>query len=237
MIKRVQYWFGLAWPEPWPTDVLLRGEYFTSAWLARNDYLSCLQIDRLILDSGCPATGDDVKAIIERHPLKSLQAWSIRNADSVARGDWQAGDVEKVDLVRSDLTDDGLRDLPLERIVSLKVFGTRVTAQGLQDLSRCSRLVELTLDGRQFDASVVTVLNSLPTFSGLYLAGPEVTDDHVRLLYSLPRVDGVMIEGTSATREAIAEYAKARPDSYLEVDGAPFEEDSAIDGIETDNSK
>jgi hypothetical protein len=77
----------------------------------------------------------------------------------------------------------------------------------------------LQLDGRQFNADVAKVLNSLPKLSGLDLNGPEVTDHHIHLLYSLPRVDGVIMYGISATQETIDEYARARPDCVMMVDG------------------
>jgi hypothetical protein len=114
------------------------------------------------------------------------------------------------------------RKLPLERVVDLDIAGTHVTEEGLKELARCEELIGLLLDGHQFNANVVTILNALPNLTGLELVGSDVTGHHIGLLHLMPRVDRVTIEGTSATQEAIEEYAKARPDSVIMFEGAYF---------------
>lgn len=180
-----------------------------SAWLRDHGYLDELKINHLYVSSPKIA-GTDIARLISGDPLEVLRAQQITEADVVAGSLSSAQQLASVDLENSDLTDQGLRRLPLEQLTFLNVAQTNVTALGLRDLAGCRRLMQLAIDGRQFDPSIAELLPGLESLYCLFLNGTDVVDGHLALLNS-KNLKVVVLDSTSATAQGIQTLQKRLP--------------------------
>lgn len=170
------------------------GPSYNHRWLGERNYLRDIEIAGLNVDAA--GYGHELAWIIEQHPIERLQAPSANFADLIAEKLSSKRRLQIVNLRRSDLTDEGLRQLPLERLKHLDIAQTAVTAKGLQELHRCDRLRYLVLDGRQFQRDVVATLNECPLCDTLTLVGPDVTIASVNPVNDLRFVRILRLEST-----------------------------------------
>lgn len=163
-----------------PTRVrLARGT--TQEWLTSWDDLSDLSIEMLKIDE--PAKlGPELARLVGRHPLETLYAPGVKGADEIAAVLSVSRSLTELNLRDSDLTDEGLRRLPLEQLRMLNIAGTRVTLDGLRELRQLPAVVQIVLDGRQVNAETVALLEQNPNSYRLWLYGPDVNDETLQML-------------------------------------------------------
>lgn len=161
-------------------------------------------------------TGDELERLVPAHPIQLLRLMNVTGADAVAHKLRESRTLRIAAFDDSDLTDAGLRELPLERIESLYVNGTDVSVAGLHELKRAEKLWCLVLDGRQFNNESVEIVKCLPKLRILGLNGAAVTDAHLPLLRDL-KVEQLSLEGTSVTSAGITALKQALPGCTIEV--------------------
>lgn len=208
-----RWWTGPSFPN-W-TSVCFDNREVDGAWLRSHDNLRDIDLDALLIHDSS-FTGDDVAALAVEHPLEQFSAWSVPNMDSVAAALGGVSTLRVLDVCDSDLTDDGFRQLPLEQLNAIDIHGTQVTAAGLLELRRCQELRSLTLDGRQFDADVLEVLENLPHVNGLLMSGRSVTDEDLSLLHGT-RLKFVRLHNTAVTTTGIDELKAVASECRVEV--------------------
>jgi hypothetical protein len=197
---RVRGWSGED-----PTSVrLARGT--TPEWLRSWDDLTDLSIKLLKVDSGSDL-GADLPRLVARHPLEEFYAPGVTGSDEIAAALSNSQTLRGVNLRDSDLTDAGLRALPLERIRQLNIAGTRITVDGLRELRRLPPIAMIVLDGLQVTDESVAILEQSPNPYRLWLYGPDATDDTVRTLKTAL--------GTGGKHKVMSVYVGQVPDSRV----------------------
>lgn len=184
-------------------------------WLRNLDDFAGLRITDLLI-GGTPLPGADVARLIERHPVENFNAWELKGADDAARALGDCKTVTKVCLQNSDLTDAGLRRLPLEQLTSLEISRAPVTAAGLQDLKRCKQLRSLWIDVDQADGAIAALLRGQGSLGALSLDGPEITDEHLQGLDKL-QLEVLLLMGDSVSEEAVNKLRTKLPECTIEV--------------------
>jgi len=198
------------------TQVCLSGPTFDDHWLREHDDLAALEIDDLMLDH-CSMTADGLRGVISRHPIQYFAAYSIADCDSIAALLSDKRSLSCARFSKTDLSDAGLRSLPLETLVVVPVDGTRVTPGGLGELRRCRQLNSVSLDGSQFDDSVAELLASADRYFVLCLVGRDVTDGHLKRVHAMNN-GHVWLTDTSVTAQGVAALKAARPDCRVRID-------------------
>jgi hypothetical protein len=163
-----------------PTRVMLP-QGTTPEWLRSWDGLTDLAIDELEIDQDADL-GPELVRLIARHPLEEFRAPRAKGADEIAAALSASLTLKGLHLRDSDLTDKGLRQLPLEQLQVLNIVGTQITTQGLRELRRLPPMSMVVLDGRQADAETMGLLEQRSSSYRLWLYGPDVTDDTVQTL-------------------------------------------------------
>jgi hypothetical protein len=184
-------------------------------WLRDLDDLAGLRITNLMI-GGTPLPGADVARLIERHPIDNFNAWELKGADDAARALRDSPTVSKVSLQNSDLTDAGFRLLPLEQLTGLEISRAPLTADGLQDLKRCTRLRSLWIDASQADSAIAALLEGQGSLGALSLDGPQITDEHLEDLDRL-QLDLLLLMGDSVSEEAVNTLRAKLPECTIEV--------------------
>jgi len=168
------------WSGEDPTCVRL-GPETTPEWLRSWDDLSDLSIDALKVDQGADL-GPELARVAALHPLEDFIAHGATSADEIAAALSNSTTLLGLHLRDSDLTDAGLRRLPLERLRYLNIAGTQITVDGLRELRRLPPNGMVVLDGRQLTAESVAVLEQSPNRYRLWLYGSDITDDSLQML-------------------------------------------------------
>ena len=167
-----------------------------------------------------PLDANDVVRLIDQHPLRDFSAHSLQDADSVAIALARKSLLTKLELERSDLTDDGLRLLPLEQLETLHVNGTHVTPAGLNELRRCCNLETLIIDGTQFDETVVAALTELPALQDVDLIGEDINDENIHLIAALQHLQSLYLDETSVTDSKIEDLRQSMPGTVIVDSGS-----------------
>jgi hypothetical protein len=196
------------------TEVIFRRD---SSRRARGELgdLRGLDISCLYVLNGA-LTGDEVARLVPVHPIELLRLVNVAGTDAVAHELRDSTTLRLTSFDDSDLSDAGLRELPLERIETLFVNGTEVTITGLQELRRAENLWGLVLDGGQFNDGALAVVKDLPKLRNLGLQGADVTDEHLLRARGI-KLEKLHLEGTSVTPEAIEALKAALPGCAVEV--------------------
>ena len=183
--------------------VTLSDASLDSAWLHERDDLTDLQIAYLHLGRSTVST-DDALRLIARHPLQTYSARGQQEADSIVAALAGKSRLTAVELAESDLTDAGLRRLPLEQLEALFVDGTLVTTSGLSEVRRCRVLTQVSIDAHQFDQTVVNILAELPALERVSLLGPGISDENVMLIAGLKKLPYLHLVATSVSAARLA---------------------------------
>lgn len=196
---------------PDETSVRLRDPALREGWLRDHGNLSELQITAVDLRGTREFDADDA-GLFRENPVERVHVALGRNVDRVAAALTGLETLNTFDARGSDLTDEGLGLLPLERLRDLQVENSTITAAGLLQLRRCAQLEQLSLDGDQLTAELVAVLKGLPELTGLRLVGRKVTDEHIKLLSGL-EIERFAMERTSVTFSAqeVDDWRRRRP--------------------------
>lgn len=175
-------------------------------WLREHDYLSGLPIRHLEL-SGSSLNAADVVRLIEEHSIETLTVQDLDDADAVARALRSCSKLYGVKFHSADLTDNGFRALPLERLNRLGFKQTEVTPAGISELERCEQLDLLWVDDRHTSAVIATLLSTRRPLRLLSLSGSQIMDDDIERLHEL-EVQCLTLWDTSLSDEAIAELRR-----------------------------
>lgn len=213
-------------PDPWrryfcDSDILayLTGDTIDGEWLKQRDDLTAVHVETLSIYKS-RLTGPDVARLVRKHPIHTLVAHNVTEADAIADALSTGRPLSVLRLCGSDLTDVGFRRLPLERLTGVGVPGSAVTSTALLDFRRCTRLQHAELDGRQFDDAVADLLFKELKITTIALIGPEVTDEHLARLHGRP-VGRVTLIDTATTQAGIATLRAALPGCRIHVLGTP----------------
>lgn len=140
-------------------------------WLETHGNLSDLNIECLYIDS-TEVSGHQIATLVQHHPIAECMVESAHDADLIASALSNRRRVRSLWLQKSDLTDSGLRQLPLEQLKKLDIGWTYVTAAGLSELQRCRCLEELTVDKRQRGPALNELQKTFPGLSIQILEHP-----------------------------------------------------------------
>lgn len=186
-------------------------------WLLEHDDLAGLQIADLIVNE-TPLPGANIACIIQKNPIRRFEGSEFKGADDAVRALKNSSTLTHVCLEGSDLTDEGLRSIPLEQLVLLRIEHTKVTPVGLRELRRCRRLKLLGADGTQAADAISELLTIEPKLAdlSLWLEGPLVTDAYLVRLHELP-LTGLWLVETSVSDGAVAELKKKLPQCTIDV--------------------
>ena len=161
-------------------------------------------------------TGEEVARVVPAHPIELLRLVNVSGTDAVAHELRNSTTLRLTSFDDSDLSDAGLRELPLERIETLFVNGTEVTITGLRELRRAENLWCVVLDGSQFHDESVEIVKRLPKLRVLGLNGATVTNEHLLLMHDF-KLEKVHLENTAVTPAGIASLKQALPNCVVEV--------------------
>lgn len=184
-------------------------------WLESRDYLDALSITELEIIS-TPESAE-IPLLVARHPLKSLTVSYSRGVDNIAAALSDKRMVRRFAAFGSDLSDAGLKHLPLEQIEDLQIAKTRVTATGLLELHRAKQLHAIMLDGQQIDADVAFLLEENAAPYLLMLRGYDVQDLTLQMLMSVLKqrpkttMDTLFLDDTSATEAGVSAWERGLP--------------------------
>lgn len=197
-------------------SVRLRGPKFDDAWLERHDDLRVLRIESLmVVDSAI--SREAALRLLERHRLKTLTVPGMPLTDADAAWIGREETLGNLNVMQSEITDAGLAAIRPERLHTLNVAGTAVTAAALQQHTADAKVMFLSLDGQQFTPELAAQLSQATRLKVVRLYGPDVTDAHVRQLESMPRLMGIDLDQTSVTEAAISALKAANPTSRVDV--------------------
>lgn len=215
----------LTFPE---TMVFLQGDRIDDEWLRQRDDLAVLDIDILSVAQS-PLSGRELARLVQKHSLKQLTTSFLADSDLVAVALSDSKSLRCAGFGDSDLTDAGLRTLPLENLNVVDVGNSAVTPDGLQELNRCRQLNALWLDGRQFDDSIADILHKKQVHY-LSLEGESVTDEDLRLVARMD-IRRIELAGTSVTQDGVADLQVALPNCQIRIyeDPDPPHEESTSD--------
>jgi len=128
--------------------VVVLGSEFDSEWIRRHAYLADLEITDLHIVANRIETAT-IARLIQIHPIAALASNHRTASDELAAALAAETELKRVSFLTSDLTDAGLRRLPLEQLLLVGVDQTQVTAAGLSQLTRCHGLQSVSLNGNQ----------------------------------------------------------------------------------------
>lgn len=183
-------------------------------WIREHDWLQPLEITRLLVVND-QLNGPDLARLIDSHPLERLRIGRGAVTEDVLSAIENKESLFSLDAGSSDLTDEQLARLPLEQFTFLNLTGTRVTANGAQELGRCRRLQTLFVDGIQLSDATADVLADLGTIEQLGLFGPEVTDEDLQRLQRFSKLERVQLGTTGVTAEGRAALQAALPECRI----------------------
>lgn len=204
---------GAVWPK--------RLEDSLGGWLLKHDYFKGLRIRALNLNS-VNLSPSAFRTLIEVHPIKVITLRNLANADGIAVVLRDVASVKEVDFNWSNLTDTGLRSLPLEQLTYVGLAGTEVTPQGVSQLQRCTQLTSLAVGGAQTDHAISALLKTNAPLKSLMFEGPEIADEHLVRLHDF-QLEELVLRGTSVSDEAVRELRKIMPGCSIVV-GYSFEQ-------------
>ena len=215
LVEKVHRWCA-GYPVNWKAGrmVTLFDAKLDSAWLQEHDDLADLQIAYLHLGRSTVSTNDALR-LIARQPLQNYSARGQRDADTVAAALAGKSRLTVVELAETDLTDAGLRRLPLEQLEALFIEGTLVTTSGLSELRRCRVLTNVSIDAHQFDETVVSILAELPALERVSLVGPGIRDENIMLITGLKKLPYLHLVGTSVTDVGAEKLSDAMPATVI----------------------
>lgn len=185
-------------------------------WLESRDYLADVPINFLELHDGA-RTGPLLAPLVTRHPIVFMMAPGATDTDQLATALCEDSELAFLELPRSDLSDAGLRQLPLEQIDTLDISDTRVTAEGLQALQRARCLTFLTLGAGQIGPVAVNLPVETSGSYTLGLRGRDVTDETLQVLVSFlnqsptTKMRAAGLYETSVTSAGIDAWKQALP--------------------------
>jgi hypothetical protein len=198
--------------------VHLVGADVDDAWLAAHNDLADLHPNCLGLGDTRLST-QSIHRLLQKYQLERFLARGVpvTDGEAVLLGD----DVDLMELTlrKTQVTDAGLRLIPMAKVYRLDVSGSPITASAIEECLSGKGLRWIVLDGGQFTPELATFLGTIPWLQQIELVGPEVTDEHLKLLPSMSALAGLWLEETSVTHEAIAAIRKAHPGWRIYVDG------------------
>lgn len=198
--------------------VHLVGAEIDDAWLAAHNDLADLRPNCLGLGDTRLSTRS-IHRLLQKYQLERFLARGapVTDAEAVLLGD----DVDLMELTlrKTQVTDAGLRQIPMAKVYRLDVSGSPITASAIEECLAAKGLRWIVLDGGQFTPELATFLGTIPWLQQIELVGPEVTDEHLKLLPSMSALAGLWLEETSVTPEAIAAIRTAHPGWRIYVDG------------------
>lgn len=206
---------GTEWDHGY-TSVRLYASDITGEWLREQGELKALSITHLKL-AETSLTDADLARLIRAHPLQVVEFRDEQMGDEAAAALADCRRLFSLEIRDAPLTDAQLARLPLEQFEELRIDGSLVTVEGLQELRRAQRLHVLALDGRQLDASTAQMLSQLPALKSLELVGESVTDEQVSHLRGLTSLEWISLRRTAATRESVESLESMLPNCEVRM--------------------
>jgi hypothetical protein len=203
-------------------SVTLSGEQFDDAWLATTDDLAALHPNCLQL-LNTRLSRESMHRLLEKHQLERLIAYDVPLTDSEMELLQDDVDLMDVHLRNTQVTDAGLRLIPMANLYALDVSGSPITGPVIQECLAGTELLSITLDGRQFTPELVKFLGTFPRLQQIGLVGTEITDEHLQLLSTMPALTGLALDETSVSPEAITAIRTAHPGWRIYVDREPIQ--------------
>ena len=145
-------------------------------------------------------------------------------------------DITKVELKITDVTDEGLAHLEEATWITELHLPNQITDNGLAHLSKLSQLEFLTLEEANVSGEGLAHLKNCKNLKLLFLNGAKVTDEGIQnaadlksleqldltgtavtdavlpYLMELPNLKSLDLSVTNVSRQAVREFAEARPD-------------------------
>lgn len=211
--ERLKAWYQTGTFPERPTMVLLLSDPFNDAWLREHDYLRGLQIAILECHH---ISGNDLAELIDSHPLELLDAKLCQLSHEAVAAIGRKSNLKTLSLFRTNLSDDDLAQLPLERLEQLHIMETDVTADGFAAVARCRGLESVAMDADQLTHETAQLLASLGTVKRVSLRGNDVTDVHLQHLQQVSTLEHIHLYETQTTADGRAAFATALPQCELE---------------------
>jgi hypothetical protein len=199
--------------------VTLRGETFDDAWIRDHSHLRGLRIANLQLEDTTALSDTCLAELIDGHDLKGFNATGANIGDATAAALGRKDGLIFLCAENTQLNDAGLALLPLEKLESLELEYTEVTAHGLGVLARCEKLKIISLDGRHVSERSLEVLRGLPKLESLCIQGSDVTDDVARALHTMKGIEFLWLNDHSITQPEYQSLERALPGTRMAVWG------------------
>lgn len=198
-------------------EVLLAGEQFDDAWYSTTDDLAALGPNSVqLLETGLGR--ESIHRLLARHQWRRLIAYDSPLTDAEAELLHDDIELMSLSLRKTQVTDGGLRRIPLANVYDLDVSESPITGPALSECLAGIELMSITLDGRQFTPELARFLGTVPQLQKIGLVGAEITDEHLVRLSALPALHTLALEETSVTPEALAAIRAAHPGWRIYVD-------------------
>ena len=121
-------------------------------------------------------------------------------------------EVTQLRLYDTKITDEGLEDVAkLQNLTKLGLGDTQITDEGLKEVAKLQKLEWLSLKVTQITDAELKELANLQSLRQLYLSDTQITDDGFKELVKLQKLVTLYLDKTKVTKEGVVELRKALP--------------------------
>ena len=114
-----------------------------------------------------------------------------------------------------------LTNADLAKVTSLILGNTKVTDDGLKNLTNLQNLTYLSLEATRITSAGLKDVAKLQNLKSLFLHETQITDEGLKEVAKLQKLVGLFLNDTKITGEARAELKKALPNCRIAKSKAP----------------
>lgn len=176
------------------------------------------KLRELELGGGVFLTDDMLKALREANLLHTVKGVTvIERYRSIGGGQsvldrWRPADMESVklvELIQSNVTDEGLKELlPLKNLERLVIGSDKLTGSGFKHLAGLKSIRALELSGKKLSADGLGQLRQFPGLTELSVGSCNLSTDAIKALVSLEKLTVLKMEYVRLNEEGARELTR-----------------------------
>lgn len=161
-------------------------------------------------------TDDGVIALTKLPRLSGLYLGHTRVSDKALEAIGNCPKIDRLGFVKDKITDDGMKYLcNLPNLIGIDLSETEVTAEGLKHLP-VDKLMVLNLQGTQIGGKDLTVISRFHNLRELNLSGCTIGDANFSEIFKLTKLAKLNIQQCPVTHYPIAEMKRRLPQCHVE---------------------